>query len=153
MSKIFLTLALAILAATAPNAAAQDKSAVVAVVHQFADSFNKGDAKGALAACADEVSIIDEFPPHEWNGADACAKWMNDYEADAKKNGVTGGMVTLGAARHVDVTADRAYVVAPADYAYKQNGKPVKEARSTLTVVLQKGSGGWRIIAWTWTKN
>lgn len=153
MRKTFVGLAMVLFAATAPNAAAQDKSAVVAVVHQFVNSFNKGDAQAALATCADDVSIIDEFPPHEWHGAAACAKWMNDYDADAKKNGVTGGVVTLGAPRHVDITAGRAYVVAPADYAYKQNGKPVKEVRSTLTVVLQKGSGGWRIIAWTWSKN
>ena len=66
--------------------------------------------KAVAATCADQAFIIDEFPPHEWHGAGACAKWMDDYDADAKKNGITDGIVTLGVPLHVDVTADRAYV-------------------------------------------
>lgn len=132
---------------------AQEKAAVAATLHQFVDAFNKGDTKAAAAACAEETSIIDEFPPHEWHGADACLKWMNDYDADAKKNSITDGVVTLGSPRHVDVTADRAYVVVPADYTYKQKGKVVKEIGSALTVALQKGPAGWRIIGWSWTKH
>src|SRR5512134_3276330 len=87
-----------------------DNKAVMAAVHQFVDAFNKGDTKAAAAVCADETSIIDEFPPHEWHGAGACAKWMADYDVDAKKNSITDGVVTLGTPKHVDVTADRAYV-------------------------------------------
>jgi ketosteroid isomerase-like protein len=134
-------------ASTAP-----EKAAVMEPVHRFTDAFNKGDTKAAAAMCAAETSIIDEFPPHEWHGVDACMKWMNDYDADAKKNSITDGVVTLGSPRHVDVTADHAYVVIPADYTYKQKGKTVKETGSALTVALQKGAAGWRIIGWSWTK-
>jgi hypothetical protein len=35
-------------------------------VHQFVESFNKGDATTAKAGCADVTSIIDDFPPHEY---------------------------------------------------------------------------------------
>ena len=122
-------------------------------VHQFVDGFNKGDTKTAAAACADQTSIIDEFPPHEWHGAGACAKWMNDYDADAKKNGITNGIVTLNKPRHIDITADRAYVVIPANYTFKKKGKPVKETGSILTLALQKGAAGWRITGWAWTKH
>jgi ketosteroid isomerase-like protein len=151
MRIIFIALALAALAQG--TTAAQDKTAVMASVHQFVDAFNKGDTKTAVAACADQTFIIDEFPPYEWRGPGGCAKWANDYDADAKKNGVTDGVVTLGTPRHVDITADRAYVVVPADYTYKQKGKVVKESGSMLTVVQQKGAAGWRIIAWAWAKN
>jgi hypothetical protein len=121
-------------------------------VHQFVDGFNKGDIKTALAACAEQTSIIDEFPPHEWHGAGACSNWANDFDADAKKNGITDGIVTLGNPRRVDITADRAYVVVPANYTFKQKGKLVKETGSMLTLVLQKGAAGWRITGWAWTK-
>ena len=151
MHKIFLTLAVAVLAAG--PIAASEKTDVMVAVHQFVDGFNKGDTKTAAAACADQTSIIDEFPPHEWHGAGACSKWMNDYDADAKKNGITDGLVTLGKPSHVDVTGDRAYVVSPADYAYKLKGKPVKEVGSVLTLALQKGSVGWRITGWSWAKH
>ncbi|HTK43036.1 MAG TPA: nuclear transport factor 2 family protein [Gemmatimonadales bacterium] len=150
MYKTLFALALAVFT-TASHAASQQKDVMVPV-HQFVDGFNKGDVKGAVAACADQTSIIDEFPPHEWHGAGACEKWANDYDADAKKHGVTGGIVTLGRPRHVDVTDNYAYVVVPANYKFKQNGKTVEEASSTLTVALEKGATGWRITAWTWTK-
>ena len=133
--------------------AAQEKTAVMAPVHRFVEAFNKGDTKTAAAACAEETSIIDEFPPHEWHGAGACLKWMNDYDADARKNGITGGVVTLGAPQHVDITAHHAYVVVPAGYTFKQQGKVVKETGSALTLALQKGAAGWKITGWAWTRH
>jgi len=150
MRRLFIAIAFAAL--LYGTAAAQDKAAVLATVHQFGDAFNKGDTKTAEAACAEETSVIDEFPPYEWHGAQGCAKWMSDYDADSKKNGITDGAVTLGSPRHVDVNADRAYVVVPADYSYKQKGKAMKETGSTLTIALQKGPNGWRITAWSWSK-
>ena len=150
MRKIWIVLAMVVLAAG--SAAASDKTDVMAPVHQFVDGFNKGDAKTALAACADQTSIIDDFAPHEWHGAGACSTWANDYEADAKRNGITDGIVTLGNPRHIDITADRAYVVVPASFTYKQKGKLVKETGSTWTLVLQKGAASWRITAWAWAQ-
>jgi hypothetical protein len=120
MRKVLFALAVAVLAAG--PVVASDKSDVLAPVHQFVDAFNKGDTKTAAAVCSDQTSIIDEFPPHEWHGAGACAKWMSDYDADAKKNGITDGVVTLSAPRHVDVTSDTAYVVVPANYEFKKKG-------------------------------
>jgi hypothetical protein len=151
MHKIFIALAVAVLAAG--PIAQSEKTDVMVAVNQFVDGFNKGDTKTALAACADETSIIDEFPPHEWHGAGACSKWMNDYDVDAKKNGITDGVVTLSKPRHIDITTDRAYVVIPANYTFKKKGKLVKEIGSMFTFALQKGEGGWRITGWSWSKN
>lgn len=130
-----------------------EKNAVMVPVRQFVDGFNKGDTKSALAACAEQTSIIDEFPPHEWHGPGACAKWMADYDTDARKNGITDGIVTLGTPKHLDVAGDRAYVVIPSDYAFKRKGAPVKEAASAFTFALQKTAAGWRITGWSWAKN
>lgn len=148
-----ISLALAVTVVAALPAAATDKTDVVATVNKFVDSFNKGDMKAMAATCADQASIIDEFPPYEWHGAGACAKWTEAYDADAKKNGITDGSVTIGTPRHVDVTADRAYVVVGANYKFKQNGKPVQETGSTLTIALQKTDGTWRMTGWAWAKH
>ena len=150
MHKIFVVAAVAVL--VAGPAGANKKTDVMVPVHQFVDGLNKGDIKSALAACAEQTSIIDEFPPHEWHGAGACSTWANDYDADAKKNGITDGIVTLGNPRHVDITGDRAYVVVPANFTYKQKGKPAKETGSMLTISLQKAAAGWRMTGWAWTK-
>lgn len=146
-------LALAFAAVLYLPAVGQDKAAVTKTVEGFVDAFNKGDTKAAGAVCAEQTQIIDEFPPYAWNGSGACAQWMAAYDEDAKKNGITDGVVTLGSPRHVDVTADHAYVVVPADYTFKQRGKPVREIASTLTIVLRKNAGGWRIMAWSWSKS
>ena len=134
-------------------ASANDKSDVVTTVKNFVDGFNKGDEKAIAATCADQASIIDEFPPYQWGGSGACAKWTADYESDAKKNGITDGVVILGTPRHVEVTGDRAYVVVPANYKFKQNGKAIQEIGSTLTIALQKTKAGWQMTGWTWAKH
>jgi len=150
MHKVSLALVMAVL--VAGPVAASDKTDVMAAVQQFVDGFNKGDTKTAAAACADQTSIVDEFPPYEWHGTGACLKWMNDYDADAKKNGITDAVVALGTPRHVDVAADRAYVVVPTNYTFKVKGTPDKETGSTLTIALQKSGAAWRITGWAWTK-
>ena len=147
-----LLVAVVIIVSAAGLAAASEQAEVMAPVHQFVDGFNKGDAPSALATCASETAIIDEFAPFQWSGAGACSAWASAYEVDAKKNGITEGFVTLGKPRHVDIVGDRAYVVVPANYSFKQNGKPMKEIASTFTLTLHKEAPGWRITAWSWSK-
>lgn len=130
-----------------------EEKTVMTTLHQFVDGFNLGDSVKAQAVCADAMSIIDEFPPHEWHGSGAGSKWMSDYDADAKKNGISEGVVTLVSSRHIEVTGDRAYVVATADYAYKQNGERVEQIGSTFTFALQKTATGWVITGWAWSTN
>jgi len=134
-------------------ATATDKTDVMATVRQFVDSFNKGDVKAVAATCSDQAAILDEFPPYEWHGAGACAKWTEAYDSDAKQNAITDGVVTLATPTHVDVSGDRAYVVVPANYKFKKNGKPVQEVGSILTIALQKSASGWRITGWSWAKH
>lgn len=90
MPKILMPLALAAFA-TFANAQTAARNSVLATVHQFVDGFNdgfnKGDMKMMLGVRAAQTPILDEFPPHEWHGAGACAKWASDFDIDAKKNG------------------------------------------------------------------
>lgn len=151
MRKTLLALAIAAVAALPTAASAQTD--VMATVNRFVEAFNKGDSTTVGAVCADPASVIDEFPPHEWHGAGACSKWMNDYNTDAEKNGITDGIVTLGTPLHVDISGTRAYVVAPANYTYKKRGTAVKETGSMFTLVLQQTAAGWRIVGWAWAKH
>jgi hypothetical protein len=91
MRKIFIALTIATL--TAGPAMATEETDVMVPVYQFIDGFNKNDTKTAIAACADQTSIIDEFPPHEWRGAGACSNWARAYDTDTKKNeSLTGSL-------------------------------------------------------------
>ncbi len=121
-------------------------------VQQFLEGFSKGDAKMVEAACAEEALIIDDFPPHAWHGAGAAAKWFKDYEAYAKANSMSEGVVTLDKPKHVDVTAADAYVVVPASFRFKKKGEVV-DVTGVMTLVLHKGAKGWQITAWSWADN
>lgn len=144
------TLAIAFLIAIGSPASAT--AGPMSVVHQFIDGLNSGNMASALAACEPSASIVDEFPPHEWQGLAACAHWARDFEAYGTANGITGGIVTLETPRHVDQSGDRAYVVVPAIYTYKARGKRVTESGSILTVALKRTTAGWRITGWAWAK-
>jgi hypothetical protein len=150
MRKIIIAFAVVMAAGLA---LAAEEADVMAPVHQFIDATNKGDTKTALAACAVPASILDEFPPYAWQGATACSDWATDFGAFNDQNGITDPVATLGKPTHVGVTGDRAYVVIPATYTYKQNGKPVTESGSIMTVALQKVAAGWRITGWAWAKH
>jgi SnoaL-like domain len=148
-----IVFALALALAVRPRSAfASEKSDVVASVHKYFDNLGK-DMDTALAMCDSHVSILDEFPPHEWHGATACADWWKALGAYDEKSGITDETAMLGTPWIVDVSEDRAYFVAPATYTYKQHGKPVQESRAVFTVALRQTQAGWRITAWTWSKH
>ena len=126
-----------------------DKIDVMRPVREFVDSFNRSDVK---AACANQSTIIDEFPPYLWQGATACADWSNDFDVFREKNGIVDPKITLGLGQYIDVVGDRAYVVVQAHLTFKQNGKRVSERDPLLTVSLQKIADTWRIAGWAWSK-
>src|SRR6185312_14964980 len=98
MKKTLLRIALAGLGVTllAPHpAAATEQDEVMKIVRQWVESLNKGDTKTAIAACAEQTSIVDEFPPHEWHGDGACARWVTELDAYNQKLGLTNSIVTL----------------------------------------------------------
>ena len=61
MSHVLLVVMLTALGQATPTTS--ERTAVLSPVHQFIDSLNKGDLTAAVAACAAETEIIDEFPP------------------------------------------------------------------------------------------
>jgi ketosteroid isomerase-like protein len=145
--------ALFAIALMAGSASASENPNVIRTVWHFVDSFNKGDMKAALGDCSAQSSIIDEIPPYLWQGVTGCSDWSNDFDAYTKKKGMTDLKVTLFGPTHIDVTGDRAYVVVPANFTFKQNGKQFTERRSILTVALQKVADSWRITGWAWAKH
>src|SRR5512137_553399 len=106
------------LAATA--SAAAPEAELLAPIHQFIDSFNKGDSAAAEAAnLSTGVIIIDEVAPHLWQGPGAFKAWAKDLDTHDKKAGMTDQKVTLGKVSLAEATGDAAYVAMAAEYSYK----------------------------------
>src|ERR1700761_6803321 len=131
----------------ASPALADDKADALATVKAYVDDFNKGDTAAASALCTGQATVIDDFAPHLWQGATACADWAAGLAAFAKAQGITDPKVAVGKPKALSTTGDRAYAVLPAHYTYKQNGKPVNEP-GLWTFSLQKREVGWRITGW-----
>src|SRR3984957_13177662 len=131
--------------AGATSALASDKDDVMAVLNQW----NDADSAKSIASCADDASVIDDFPPFEWRGAGACANWSKAFDGFAQQNGISDPIGTVGKPKQFMVKGDRAYVVVPATFGYTMKGKSVKLV-AIATFSLHKTASGWRITAWSW---
>jgi hypothetical protein len=120
-------------------------------IRQFVEGFNNDDVDLAQAACTDETSIIDDFPPHEWAGRGAATTWYRDMAGMATGYGMSDWSVTLNEPSNVTVSERLAYVVVPVDVRWLQHGKPI-ERTGFMTAALREEAEGWRIsaLAWTW---
>jgi hypothetical protein len=144
MSRVIIVLAASVLTlAGTASAWASDKDDILAVLNQW------NDPETAAASCADDASIIDDFPPFEWRGPGACASWDKAFNDFAKKNGITDPSGTIGKPKQFVVEKDRAYVVAPGTFGYTMKGKPVK-LTAIAAFSLKKTSAGWKITSWSW---
>ncbi|MEJ0028321.1 MAG: nuclear transport factor 2 family protein [Rhizomicrobium sp.] len=139
----------AALLAAAP-AAASDQGDLAAAVNAYNDTLNKNDFPGAAAFYTASPSIVDEFSPHVWSGADAFAQWGADYGVYAKAEQMTEPFMVLAKPTHVLVEGDRGYAVFPANFTFKRAGKPVREP-GIMTFAMQKIDGKWKIAGWSWT--
>ena len=137
--------------AGAASGSQQDR--IMATARQFINGVNSGNLASSVAACASPAWIIDDFPPHEWQGPTACADWARAFQQSAKEADITDNNITLAAPWHIDVTGDRAYVVIPTRYTYKQQGKSMVENGSIFTMVMRRLPAGWRISSWAWAEH
>jgi hypothetical protein len=149
MKHAMIALLALVLCAPAVVPAAGDDPA--APVRQLIDGFNSGNAQSAFAAYVKgPTTIVDEFAPHIWSGPNAAHEWADAYDKHAQATGVTDGKVTYGKPTRIEEVADAAYVVMPAIYRYKEQGKSTRED-GQFTAVLNRESGAWKIRGWTWT--
>lgn len=150
MKRFALATFACVLTASVVSAAMRD-AAVEAPITAFVDAFNKGDnatAKAQMAAGG--VVIIDEVPPFRWGGPKAFDGWVADYAKDAAANGITEPAVRIGTPTRTLISGRHAYVIVPSVYSFKLKGVAMTEA-AQMTFALDRGTAGWKIVAWTWT--
>jgi ketosteroid isomerase-like protein len=147
--KSILALSAAAILISATAAQAGD-AAVEATIRKFNDAFNKGDVDAARALHVGAPVIIDEPAPHYWSGPKAFDAWLGDLTKSEAAEGKTDGQVMVGAPTREVVSGDRAYVITPSTYTFKQKGVTYREV-AQMTFVMAKEASGWKIAAWTWT--
>ncbi len=132
-------------------AAAAPVSPVEVPIRQFVDSFNKGDTNGAEAATVSSgMTVTDEVPPFQWQGANAFKAWLDDLGTFDTAHGRTDGNVTVGKTIRQEISGDNAYVIISGVYSFKEHGKAM-HAAAQLTFTLRQEAAGWRISGMTYT--
>ena len=120
-------------------------------VRRFVEGFNADDADLVQSACTDAISIIDDFPPHQWLGTGATTRWYRDMAEWATGYDMADWSVLLGEPRHVTVSGADAYLVVLFAARWLEEGQPA-ERKGSLAVALRENVQQWRVcaLAWTW---
>jgi ketosteroid isomerase-like protein len=130
--------------------AATPESQIAATVKAVIDNFNKGDIKAVAAMMSpDGQSIVDEIPPFSWSGANAFDAWSKSLADYEKTNEVSDDAITVRGRVRVVVSGDRAYVVQPVVFDFKQKGAAMQES-SRMVYTLQQGKSGWLVTGFSW---
>jgi len=132
----------------APLASARDAT-VEAPIHRMMEGFNKGDIAAVKALHVTAPTIVDDIAPFHWSGPGAFDSWLGDLGKAEAAEGKTDGVVWFGDPVAESVVGDRAYVVAPCSYTFKQKGMTLRETGLTSFVLVKQG-GAWKIESWTW---
>jgi ketosteroid isomerase-like protein len=132
------------------SAAMAANAQLEAPIHQFIDAFDKGDMKTAAAAFLPSITIIDEVPPHYWQGPGAFAAWGADLQKDSKAAGLSDEKVTLGKVTDEIESGATAYVVIEATFSYRQKGVAMREP-AHMSYAMNKTAAGWKIAGWAWS--
>ena len=148
MLKSGLPLAVLALVASSQGLAAPP-SGPVATVRSFIAITGSGDVKSVAAFCTPDAVVVDEFAPHMWTGAGACARWYAAFGGWMKAQHIDQENVELGKVLLDQTTGDAAYVVANAVETNTIDGKPMIES-ARMAFALRNESGNWKLTAVTW---
>jgi hypothetical protein len=135
----------------ATPALASDEADVLSRMQQTIDAANRNIDAPLASNFMPSVVLVDDLAPYVFRGpaADAILEWSKAYGADSAKNSITDFSMKLLKPRRVKVSGDRAYIVLPAVYGFKQRLKPMQK-RGTITATLERVDKKWLIATWSW---
>ena len=140
----------AVLAVATPGSAAPPPDpALAALPAKMMAALLANDAATLHATCAPSTTIIDEFAPYSWSGADACVRWAAAFKVFAAQAKLTGFKGVVAPKPFIDVSGAKAYVTAKVTFTATMSGKPVSELGTWAFVVAKSGTA-WKITSMAW---
>lgn len=126
---------------------ASETEEVLATVGRFGQIFQLNNTQQALGTCAKNITIVDDLSPFLWHGPGSCARWLSTIKAFVKKSGMANSRIELLRPMRTLVSGNHAYVVVPIGVSYTDSRGKESQASVLLTLVLQKVSARWYIVA------
>ncbi len=132
----------------APAAAADPRSAVLAVVDAMIARCNADSAPGVDAHFASPSIVVDDFEPFLWSAPHAARRWWADVDRALAAGHVAHLHLVRGVPTSftIDAHGDESYLVIPLNLTYTVRGKPASE-RGLWVLTLRLLGGTWKIVS------
>ena len=114
-------------------------------------STNSQLGSGVGAAYVPSPTIVDEFTPFQWSGPAASTRWLHDFAAATKSEGMTRLNLLRHAPSYMRVNGSRAWVIVPMDLTFYMKGHRQKE-EGAWTFVLAWSGHSWLIGSSSWAQ-
>ena len=136
-----------------PHAAEADAKqlpkGVLLAINQGIEGVAEANIKMLSAAMTSDATIIDEFAPYQWTGADSVGRYTAALKAWLVASNIRDLHVTAEEPRFWDVTSSSAWVSVPATFTFVQGNQPSTES-GEYTIVLRKIGSDWKIKSDVW---
>ena len=149
MNIIRMAAAAAVLALAGSAAlAAGDDADVMAAINGFNDALNA--QKPTAPYLAASQTAIDEFAPYHWSGADGVKSWGEAFGAFMQSGGISEPLLKLDQPSRIEHDGTHAYAIIPAEFTFKQKGRPMHE-HGAFAFALDQTADGWKIAGFSWS--
>ena len=108
------------------------------------------DAAKFGAAFSVEPTIVDEFPPFQWQGVDAAKRFVHDLQALVSSASMTDIKAVRRPATYFHRDGRLAYLTVPVDFSFRIKGSPVTERGAYVISLYELEGTGWKIRTSAW---
>lgn len=121
-----------------------------AFVRRHVTHLNQGDIAAITRDWEAGGTIVDGFPPFQWDGPGPARRWYDDMMTGMKAHGFTRSEFTIDRIVRIATVGDFAYVALDAHANISGTAPVTLETRGVWTFVLLRQSDGWKIRSWSW---
>lgn len=133
-----------------PSAAEQQAHAIIRpLLESFWKALDDGDMDAARKLTADDIILIDAFPPHRWSGPDAFDRWIGDLARYSSRQAIIRSQTTLRATSRFIIGDKAAYIVVPAIMTADRDTDLMTQ-QGVITMAMRETAEGWRVAGMSW---
>jgi hypothetical protein len=134
----------------APALADPLPAAALVPLDTLVTGINADDTGVMASAYSAEPTIVDEFPPFQWQGAGAVKKWSKDLRDLVAAAGITQIKLVRRPPTYFHRDGHLAYLCVPMTFSYVLKGSPVSERGAFVLSMVEIEGTGWKISASAW---